>query len=381
MQVDRSVRVAIVNQLNTLGGVESCCVSLIKGLNHWGIIPDILWDTEPDWQLLMNAGVQTNYQPVRFLFPSPLIRKVPDTFKYLFQIGNIIDGDNFRNQYDFFYIFYNGFLISKDIPHIRYLSGPPLLPQLETVSPGLRGIPFRTFRWLYEHILYRIRPVYEFHKESNYVINSEFTADLFHEAHGVELRVIYPPIDFLNRSFALDDIEQRNTLTFFSRFVDYKRPEMVLELADLHRDMRCLLMGSVIPGQRIYFETLQATVEKKGIKNVTFLANPSNPRVKKELSHTLFFVFPTVNEHFGMVTPEAIASGAIPFVHDSGGQKEIVPDTRLRFTDADFIDKFKLLTEKPRTELNAIRLALNKHIQQFSEEVYINRMLSFIADD
>jgi hypothetical protein len=364
-----------------LGGVESCCISLIKGLNNWGIIPEIIWDIEPDWQLLKKVGVQTKYQHVKFLFPTPLIEKIPDTFKYLLRIGNIINGDKFQNQYDFFFIFYNGFLMSKEIPHIRYLSGPPLLPQLEGFSPGLRGVPFRTFKWLYQHILSKAKPAYEFHKNSNYVINSKFTAALFYEAHGVELRVVYPPIDFSGRNFELDDLHKRDTLTYFSRFVDYKRPEKILELAALHRDMRCVLMGSVIPSQKTYFYALQTMAEKLDLNNVHFLANPSNQRVKEELSKTLFFVFPTIDEHFGMVTPEAIASGAIPFVHDSGGQVEIVPDNRLRFSDSTFIEKFDALMQMPMGELNQIRQELNKHIQQYAEDVYINQMLSFISED
>lgn len=381
LQVDQSLRIAIVNQLNSLGGVQSCCISLIKGLNHKEITPDIIWDVEPDWLLLRNAGVIAKYRPLGFPFPTPLLENIPATFRYLLQIGNTINGDQFQDRYDFFYIFFNGFLVPQEIPHVRYLSGPPLLPQLDGISSGLRGIPFRTFRWLYQNILHKVKPAYEFHKASNYVINSKFTADLFHEAHGVNLRVVHPPIDFSGRSFDFGDLQRRDTLTFFSRFVDYKRPEMILELAALHNNLRCVLMGSVIPSQREYFCTLKTIAEKLNIRNITFLDNPSNQRVKEELSRTLFFVFPAINEHFGMVTPEAIASGVIPFVHDSGGQKEIVPDSRLRFSDSNFIEKFDALTKMTVAELNQIRQDLNEHIQQYTEDVYINEMLSFIAED
>ena len=79
-----------------------------------------------------------------------------------------------------------------------------------------------------------------------------------------------------------------------------------------------------------------------------------------------------------MTTAEAIASGAIPFVHNSGGQREIVPDERLRFTDDEFISKFQALLELPETEQNQIRSHLSEHIRQYSEEIFIEKMLAFL---
>ena len=374
------MKVAIVCKLVSPGGVQSCCFSLIRGLNRKDTVPYILWDIEPNWELLKDVGVQARYQYIRFPIPTSAIEKLPDTFRYLAEIANAINGDRIKSDYDFFFIFYNGFLISNDTPHLRYLSGPPLLPQLVNISPKVRGIPFRIFRWFYEHFLYKIRPVYEFHTGSNYVINSQYTAALFKEAHSVELPVIHPPITISGRNFNFDDIHQRDTLLFFSRIVNYKRPEMVLYLANRYRQMRCVVMGGVSPREQDYFKSLLDLSERMELKDTVFLANPSNQRILEELSRTRFFVFPTVNEHFGMVTVEAIASGAVPYVHDSGGQKEIVPEPRLRFQDPEFIRKFDDLFYLSESELNNIRKNLNSHIQQFSEEVFIDKMLSFIKE-
>ena len=63
------------------------------------------------------------------------------------------------------------------------------------------------------------------------MINSHFTAGLFEQAHGVRLPVVHPPIDVSDRSYDPADLPARDTLTFFSRIVDYKRPEIVLQLA------------------------------------------------------------------------------------------------------------------------------------------------------
>ena len=38
-----------------------------------------------------------------------------------------------------------------------------------------------------------------------------------------------------------------------------------------------------------------------------------------------------INEPFGIVTVQAISAGIIPIVHNSGGQKEVVPIKELRY--------------------------------------------------
>jgi len=373
-------RVAVVYRLDHPGGVQSCALSLVKGLNRQGIIPDILWDLEPSRALLEKAGVQANFHRLRFPLPTRWIDRMPPTARYLAWIVNAVDGDSLRGRYDFFYIFHNGFLLSPSAPHLRYLSGPPLLPQLEQYRSGLGGVPIRLFRGLYSKWLRFSRPVYEVHRGSRYVINSQFTAGLFAEAYGMQLPVVHPPIDLSGRSFTADDLEQRDSLTFFSRIVPYKRPEMVLDLAERHPELRCVVMGGV-PDHRVpYFESLVRRAHERGLEQTVFLSNPSNQRVYEELARTRYYVFPAVNEHFGMATAEAVASGALPFVHDSGGQREIVNDPRLRFQDTQFIERFSEIAGLPAALVNEMRLSLARYVRGFSEDVYIEKMLSYLCN-
>jgi glycosyltransferase involved in cell wall biosynthesis len=371
-------RVGIVYRLDQPGGVQSVVLSLIKGLNSRGIIPDVIWDTSPDQDLLEGKGVRAGFCPVNLPAPSFVMEMAPISARYILQAANVFTSQSIGKKYDFYYIFFNGFLVNDGTPHVRYLSGPPLLPQLEMVSPGLRGVPFRILRWMYRRLLRDKYPAYEYHRDSNYVINSEYTAALFEEAHGVRLPVVPPPIDLSLHSFRDDDISTRDTVTYFSRFVDYKRPEMLTRLAEQHPQQRFVLMGGVKGEAREYYNKLVSTAA--GMENVTFIDNPDNAEVSQELARTRFYVFPGVNEHFGMTTAEAISAGAVPYVHDSGGQQEIVIDPRLRFTDEQFLKGFDALLQLSENELNEIRHVLNRHIQQYSEEKFINRMLSFLDE-
>lgn len=369
-----TLRVALVYRLDRPGGVQSVAYALIRGLNRLGIVPDILWDVEPDGAALASQGAQANFRPLRFPISSRTIERLNPTLTYLAWVPNVVRTSQIRPGYDFYYIFFNGLLVDDGTAHVRYLSGPPLLPQLQEQS----RLPFRLARALYRGLLRRRWPAFEYHRESNYVINSNFTAELFAEAHGVQLPVVYPPIDVSNRSYDPADLDRRDTITFFSRFVESKRPELAIELAARHPHLRTVLMGGVAPHRRAYFERLQMLAAELGRGDIHFIANPSNEEVEAELSRTRFYVFPAVREHFGMTTVEAIASGAVPFVHDSGGQREIVPIDALRFNDENRFTRFDALVNAPTEKLSGYRDFLSEHIRRFSEEAFVERMLSFL---
>lgn len=368
-------KVAIIFRLDQPGGVQSCIFSLVRGLNAQNIVPDILWDQEPDWELLGEEGVKVNYREINFTVPTKIIDRLPNSFRYLAWICNAKHDAKLRKDYDFFYVFRNNFIVAPETPHLYYLSGPPLLPQLEMTPKGIRGVPIRIFRLLYKAGLRNVAPVYDYHRGCNYVINSQYTSDMFEEAHRVKLPVVYPPIKISSPKFSVDEFQDRDTITFFSRIVDYKRPEFVLKLAQRYPKMRCVIMGAVTPNRVDYFQSLQLSSEKEGLSNVTFLSNPSYQKVREELARTKFYVFPAINEHFGMTTPEAISQGAIPFVHDSGGQREIVNNPLFRFDDAEFIEKFDALYHLNDDELEAARISFVKHVRTFSEEVFISKMV------
>lgn len=373
-------KVAVVYRLDHPGGVQSVAFALIRGLNKIGVVPDILWDVPPDKELLDDKGVQANYQHIRFVIPSRLIDKLPNSIRYLAWIFNCVKESHLNHRYDFYYVFFNGFLLKSDIPHLRYLSGPPLLPQLWKVPKGVRGWPVRVFQRVYQHWFRKYWPVYEYHQDNQYVINSKYTAELFEEAHGIKLPVIYPPIQMTGRNYVDDDLSYRDTVTFFSRIVDYKRPDLLLILAEKYPSTRFVIMGAV-PDHRIPFlNSLKKVAKDKQLQNVLFFANPSDGRVQEELSRTRIYVFPAQNEHFGMTTVEAIASGAIPFVHNSGGQKEIVHNNILQFDYEEFFEKFDYLLQRDVTELTQLRRELSKHINQFSEEYSVHKLLDFLEN-
>jgi glycosyltransferase involved in cell wall biosynthesis len=81
------------------------------------------------------------------------------------------------------------------------------------------------------------------------------------------------------------------------------------------------------------------------------------------------------NEHFGMGVAEMTRAGLIPFVHDSGGQVEIVQHPALRFcTDEEAVKRIKAILGDPPLQQQA-RAALQESGRRFTPERFCAEIL------
>lgn len=370
------MKVAIIYDMTEMGGVQTCVISLIKGLNDRGMTPTLFWDQPPAEAIVDAHDLKLNYSSLKLPIKSTPLKKLPATVRYMVEPFNMFRISKIPEEFDFVYAFTPLVRIDEDRPHLFYLSGPPLIPQLE--SSALR---FKIGKVFYKTFLERFYPAYIPQKNASYVINSKYTADMYLEAHGKKLEVVYPSnqLDFTGKQEF--DFKNRKYTTFFSRIMNYKRPEMLIELAAKNPDREFVIMGGVSPKREAYFNGLINEAKAKKLSNIRFIPNASNEEVDRILKETLIYFFPAVNEHFGITTVEAILKGCIPLVHNSGGQIEIVPDSELRFDDDDFIEKYSRLISMSEEGLNELMDTLVNHVTQFSEEVYISKMLSFLDGD
>ena len=77
------MKIAIIYDLTAAGGVQTCVLSLIKGLNKKGIKPVIFWDEAPNSELLNEAGVVADYIRLRLPIAPSFIKTLPNLFRYL----------------------------------------------------------------------------------------------------------------------------------------------------------------------------------------------------------------------------------------------------------------------------------------------------------
>ena len=142
-----------------------------------------------------------------------------------------------------------------------------------------------------------------------------------------------------------------------------------IQIAEKFPDLRFEIIGFV--GDRkseVYFNKCRNYQEKKVITNVEFHPNLPPQKVKEKLQTSRFFMHNLRNEPFGISTVEAIAAGCIPIVHDSGGQREIVPFAELRYENKEHA--VELLKNIENLDHEAISLKLRQNISQFDHSVF-----------
>ena len=119
-------------------------------------------------------------------------------------------------------------------------------------------------------------------------------------------------------------------------------------------------------------------VAAEQINNVLLYPNASKGKVQELLEASKYFLHFLEDEPFGITTVQAICFGCIPIVHNSGGQKEIVPYKELRFTDFNQIPEIiNKIENMPETEINKIRKNLQKNASSSYDFKNISKEIHF----
>lgn len=363
-------RVAIIQNRVILGGRLSVILSIAEVLNRRGITPDIITCGAPSESVIRDRYSQrAEFRIVRI--PAPPLPTDLDIWQFNRRVGSRLDG------YDLVINTSNSLacLDQNAAPLIHYVFYPRKR-RAESSSASIH-IPERTIRPLSPKRLTKAlaRRMYRNERISGntfVVAISEFVRDAIREDFDVpdeRLSIIYPPIDIAR----FDPSRQRRPhVTTLGRFQPYKRQ---LDQARIARDLPDLDFSIVgfITSQG-YFDQCKRFCEESGADNVNLVASASSEETRELLETSQFFMHNVVDEPFGLTTVEAIAAGCVPVVHDSGGQREVVPDECLRFsTPQEAIDRLRRLQE--RDDLPAINESLRSRAAElFSAEAFRLRL-------
>lgn len=232
--------------------------------------------------------------------------------------------------------------------------------------------------------------------------NSSFTQK-YNETlfKNVKNMVIYPPVALGNREQGLWTRGKDNVIVHVGRFrvkniptEDYKKQGFMIEafkkLVDSGlKNWKFILASSVKDKDKESFEILKKNAEGYPIE---FKINNTNQELFALYNKAKIYWHasgygedleknPELAEHFGITTVEAMGSGAVPVVINSGGQREIITDGKnglLWNSLEEFIEKTKQLAhnEKQWKELSeqAIIRAHDFSEEQFS--IAINQLVT-----
>lgn len=160
-------------------------------------------------------------------------------------------------------------------------------------------------------------------KSASFVANSEYIRDRVQGAWGVEAGVIYPPVRSMNRHTELDEVEaealSKLPKTFIlgaSRFVEYKRLDLVLDVAQR------MGLPAVLAGNGPLRASFERQRERLGT-GLHLMISPSDGLLRELFAAASVFVFPAV-EDFGIMPVEAMAVGTPVVVSPAGGASESV---------------------------------------------------------
>jgi glycosyltransferase involved in cell wall biosynthesis len=320
----KPMKVGIVcHRFQTLGGMQTCLVELVSGLNDAGIVPSLIWDEPMDWNVLNAGHLETRHFPVHFVLSSSLLKRLPRSLAVRLERLRRVLTPLPLGEFDFVYSFEAGMERNFGGNGVVYTPGPQYVQVPSQLSIPPRRRPrnrvhgFNTFGGLY-----RCFP------SARYITIAQWLAREFHTQRGVMADVIWPPSR--ERKAPLSQ-QSRNGVLFLSRITTEKRPFEILELArSLPQETVTIAGGSFESAQLV--ESLRETCAEQGLSNVEIVEDPTEDQVAGLMARHLVFVFPARWEHFGIVTVEAIRAGLLPIVHDSGGQREIVPTKELRFS-------------------------------------------------
>ena len=201
--------------------------------------------------------------------------------------------------------------------------------------------------------------------------NSHWTARLLEEKFGVQSQVVYPPVP---SNCADVPWEQRESgFVCVGRVVPEKRVDTTVAILSRVRrqghDVHVHILGGVDDspfGRKVK----QLAAENS---DWVFLEGWVAGRRKHEMiaAHR-FGIHGRVNEPFGIAVAEMIKAGCVTFVHDSGGQTEIVNDAALRFkSEEDAVQKIDAVLSNRALE-DGLRRQIAESARRFSVQAFVD---------
>jgi len=187
--------------------------------------------------------------------------------------------------------------------------------------------------------------------------------------------VIYPPVNL--ESFWSEKPTELRTkrVIYVARFIPMKRHEIMKRLASDLPSYDFCSVGGLIEGEESWFNNFS-----KGLpSNYSLKTNVPGAELIYLLQDSRIYVHLMEGEHFGIAPVEALASGCITIVHDSGGMTEFIPNDFRWRTYEDLKEKIVGCMEKPevRADWEMNRQELKEKIsilgpENFQDNIWLN---------
>jgi len=363
--------------LNSAGGGELVCLSLVKALRQEGHKVVVVTVDRTDWNRLKRILDQRCPSQEHNLLPS-----LPETPSPLAH-GLLLLGFYFAELLLLRLVKKDKLLIStcgekvNSIADIVYVNGTPL--RCAFTLPGV-GVKRKCYSKLYNLLLKTVDRL----GTSTIVANSKFSQEIIWKCIRREALVAHPPINLRRFVSTKKNGTRKNTVVSASRFLPEQNLEHIPKIAEMVPNANFLMIGPSGATSKRVLEKLHEMITELNIRDRTeVLTNVSFSEFLEALLTAKVFLRTLPHEPFGMSVVEAMAAGCVPIVPRDGGPwfdilegKEGVYGFSYG-SISEAAEKIRMLLENDelRTEVSA---RARRRAMDFDSSVFESKMLSVV---
>ncbi|WP_436935212.1 glycosyltransferase [Halovenus marina] len=247
--------------------------------------------------------------------------------------------------------------------------------------PGYRGNTSALYE-VYDHMCNIISGFStERVRQSRLLTNSDWTANLIEEIYNTETEVVYPPIEV--DEFSNPAWEQRESgFVMIGRLSPEKRIlrsiKVIERLHEYNNDIHIHVIGPKEDTE--YSDQVEQYAAER---DYVYLDGECNRKdLIERIQQHKYGIHGKEFEHFGMVVAEMIAGGTIPFVHNSGGQTDIVlNDDRLIYDDVEeAVQKAKKVIGDSSLQQELAKM-LTESVHRFSKQTFQQQIRNIVSEE
>lgn len=377
MQIERNfegIKVALVNDILSVDGGSQRVLRVLHDMFPEAPVYTSLYLPEKfhppldGWDIRMSAAS-------RLPFSKGLEQQYKMLQPFAFELFDFSEYDLVISQT--YAGFSKGIIVPPECTHVCYVETVPrfLWGYRTATHDRLPGIYKNFILPPIEHF-WRIWDRQSAQRPDVLLANSQNTARRVKKHWRREAKVIYPPAD-VKKLLGMPGTKEKklDQFMYFGRLEKYKCVDMAIRA--------CVAASKrlVVVGTGTYETELQALVKRlEAEKLISFTGWIERDKLDKVIAQSESFIFPGVDEDFGLVMVEALAAGTPVIAFNAGGSAEIVENGVSGV----------LVDEISQTALNAAVKNFNREVfdpekcreraKLFSEEMFRTKLLSFLMN-
>ncbi|MDT8781819.1 MAG: glycosyltransferase [Candidatus Bathyarchaeota archaeon] len=304
------------------GGGERVCYHIIKTLvNHGQQVELLAFDFDIDYYNKIMGEKLPDEVTVNMLGNRKIVEAEPplSVYKHRQNIINLLKKYKKTANYDYTFstqtlsafeteLFNTG----KNFAYVHF----PEIPYDYEHSKRSKQLYLLLYKKMLERHLNKLTLIF-----CNSKYTKEFTEKYWCKLGIPEPIVVYPPVEepyWSNKPLS----ERTNRVVYIARFIPQKRHDILKQLSITYPQIEFVSIGLLRETEQDWFNDFSKNLPE----NYTLKPNISETEKISFLHDSTIYCHLMEGEHFGIAPMEALASGCVPLVHNSGGMREFIPE-------------------------------------------------------